>query len=77
MDATLSINNGYSSTFEETEETNRNAIIVLNRVKDKLKGNDFDNKKSLKICEQIDLLIKQATSVENLVECYPGWRPWC
>jgi len=51
--------------------------MVLNRIKDKLKGNDFENKKSLEISEQIDLLIWEATSSENLIECYPGWRPWC
>ena len=51
--------------------------MVLNRVRDKIKGTDFSNKVPLDISTQVDLLIKQATSTENLVECFPGWRPWC
>ena len=51
--------------------------MILNRVKDKLKGLDFKNKEPLDISAQIDLLIKQATSLENICEMFPGWRPWC
>jgi serine/threonine-protein kinase mTOR len=75
--ASCSTSHGNSSYYEETEETNHNAIMILNRVKDKLKGLDFKNKVPLDICAQIDLLIKQATSLENVCEMFPGWRPWC
>ena len=59
---------------EETEETNRKAIAVLNRVKDKLKGTDFG--RPIDVQTQVDLLIKQATSSENLCQCFIGWCAW-
>jgi len=61
---------------EDTEETNRKAIQVLNRVKDKLTGKDFNNSTPIDEITQVDLLIKQATSSENLSQCFSGWCPW-
>lgn len=53
------------------------AFTVVNRVMDKLTGLDFQdhikNGTALNISEQIDLLIKQATSHENLSTCFNGW----
>lgn len=49
------------------------AVSVIHRVMDKLIGLDFDNKTALEISEQIDRLIQQATSNENLSTCFSGW----
>ena len=32
--------------------------------------------RSLKISEQVDHLLKQATSIDNLCNMYEGWTPW-
>ena len=31
---------------------------------------------SLEVCEQVERLITQATSHENLCQCYIGWCPF-
>ena len=49
------------------------AVKVVHRVMDKLIGLDFENKVALDISEQIDRLIRQATSNENLSTCFSGW----
>jgi hypothetical protein len=49
------------------------AVSVVHRVMDKLIGLDFENKTALEISEQIDRLIQQATSNENLSSCFSGW----
>ena len=36
-------------------------------------GRDFANHNNLDVTTQVDLLIKQATSHENLCQCYIGW----
>ena len=60
----------------EFEELNKIAQIILNRISEKLNGTDFNNDKPLSINEQIDRLIKQATSNENLAQSYLGWCPF-
>ena len=60
----------------ESEELNKIAQIILNRITQKLTGMDFNNDKSLEIKEQIDILINQATSDENLAQSYLGWCPF-
>lgn len=59
----------------EQQATARNirAEIVLKRIKDKLHGNDFKNKKDLGVPEQVDRLIQDATNIENLCQHYIGW----
>ena len=36
-------------------------------------GCDFNNDESIDVKRQVDLLVKQATSHENLCQCYIGW----
>lgn len=61
----------------KNEKLNYKAVVVINRVRDKLTGRDFDSSsKSLGISQQVDLLISQATSHENLCQCYIGWCPF-
>lgn len=57
-------------------EANERALIIINRVKDKLTGNDFQTEQPLSVSKQVDLLIQQATSNENLSQCYIGWCPF-
>ena len=49
---------------------------MLNRIKEKLTGTDFNNKKPLDVPEQINRLINQAISDENLSQLYLGWSPF-
>jgi len=58
------------------EGLNKKALAVINRVRDKLTGRDFEAHLTLDVAEQVDLLIKQATSHENLCQCYIGWCPF-
>ncbi|KAH3744281.1 protein kinase, atypical group [Pelomyxa schiedti] len=58
-----------------SEVLNERAISVLKRVNRKLTGRDFSND-VLNVHDQVDKLIKQATSHENLCRCYVGWCPF-
>jgi FKBP12-rapamycin complex-associated protein len=64
------------NTTNEGEVKNKKAVAVVNRVRDKLTGRDFDPNVTLDVNPQVDLLIKQATSHENLCQCYIGWCPF-
>ncbi|XP_075183475.1 serine/threonine-protein kinase mTOR [Anomaloglossus baeobatrachus] len=60
----------------QPEALNKKAIQIINRVRDKLTGRDFPNEDTLDVNTQVELLIKQATSHENLCQCYIGWCPF-
>lgn len=63
----------------QAEVLNKKAISIVHRVRDKLTGKDFPTKdpsSSIDVKEQVQLLIKQATSHENLCQCYIGWCPF-
>ena len=69
--------NDYEENDEiEFEELNKIAQIILNRITQKLTGMDFNNDNPLEVKEQIDRLINQATSNENLAQSYLGWCPF-
>ncbi|EGG15157.1 protein kinase [Cavenderia fasciculata] len=56
------------------EALNERALSVINRVNKKLTGRDFGNSPTpLDVPEQVQKLIDQATSHENLSQCYVGW----
>uniref|UniRef100_A0A674NNJ5 Serine/threonine-protein kinase TOR n=1 Tax=Takifugu rubripes TaxID=31033 RepID=A0A674NNJ5_TAKRU len=57
----------------QPEALNKKAIQIINRVRDKLTGRDFSHDDTLDVPTQVELLIKQATSHENLCQCYIGW----
>ena len=51
---------------------------VINRIQAKLTGRDFaksDDSEDLTVDQQVDRLIKEATSVENLCQPFTGWCP--
>ncbi|GMM28463.1 phosphatidylinositol kinase-related protein kinase [Martiniozyma asiatica (nom. inval.)] len=52
---------------------NARAMFVLQRINEKLTGNDFKRFNNLDVSTQVDKLIQQATSVENLCQHYIGW----
>ncbi|KAJ1894882.1 phosphatidylinositol kinase- protein kinase tor1, partial [Kickxella alabastrina] len=54
---------------------NPKARAIVKRIHDKLVGTDFDPNKQLDVAEQIEKLIQQATSSENLAVLYVGWVP--
>lgn len=58
---------------QRVEIRNARASLVLKRITDKLTGNDFSRFKELDVPNQVDKLIQQATSVENLCQHYIGW----
>ena len=60
----------------ESDDLNKIAQIVLERISDKLNGTDFNKKEELKVTQQVQRLIKQATSHENLSKSYLGWCPF-
>uniref|UniRef100_H3CZY0 non-specific serine/threonine protein kinase n=1 Tax=Tetraodon nigroviridis TaxID=99883 RepID=H3CZY0_TETNG len=60
----------------QPEALNKKAIQIINRVRDKLTGRDFSHDDTLDVPIQVELLIKQATSHENLCQCYIGWCPF-
>ncbi|KAJ6518876.1 phosphatidylinositol 3-kinase [Mycena sanguinolenta] len=55
------------------EVRNSKALAVYNRVKNKLNGQDFDPNDSLTVSVQVEKLIQQAMSIENLCQCFSGW----
>ncbi|KAJ2062155.1 phosphatidylinositol kinase- protein kinase tor1 [Coemansia sp. S146] len=54
---------------------NPKARAIVKRIHDKLVGTDFAPNKQLDVAAQIDRLIQQATSSENLAEMWGGWAP--
>lgn len=70
---------GLTDTLDQSAETNLNkrALDIIKRVRDKLTGKDFQHISELvSVQKQVDLLIQQATSNENLCQCYVGWCPF-
>jgi FKBP12-rapamycin complex-associated protein len=57
------------------EELNAKAVAVLARIQMKLTGRDFGNE-PLDVSNQVDQLISQATSPNNLCQLYMGWLPF-
>lgn len=58
---------------EQNEALNQRALAVVDRVQQKLTGRDFKPKETLDVREQVQRLIIQATSVENLCQTFIGW----
>ena len=69
--------NGLTYSRTEGEELrNEKALSVYNRVQSKLTGRDFNTDPTelpLSVPAQVDKLIIQATSLENLCQCFSGW----
>ncbi|GIQ79588.1 serine/threonine-protein kinase TOR [Kipferlia bialata] len=58
------------------QDVNPKALAIVKRVEAKLTGKDFPyHPYALGIARQVELLIHQATNVENLVQAWKGWCP--
>ena len=61
---------------QDNEMRNARSVLVLRRITAKLVGNDMGPGAQLDVPEQVDKLIQQATSIENLCQHYIGWCPF-
>lgn len=52
---------------------NKRALEVVRRIQNKLNGRDFNPNVSLSVPEQIQRLVQEATSLENLCVAFIGW----
>lgn len=69
----MSLLEGEHSETQE-EFLNEKALKVIRRVQDKLSGTDFcDTDEPLDVPDQVQRLIVQATSTENLCQLFIGW----
>ena len=60
----------------ESEELNKIAKMVLERINNKLSGTEFNPDVVYEVKEQVDKLINEAISYENLAQSYLGWCPF-
>lgn len=73
------ISNDKNETDEPLQENlNTRALEVVNRIQAKLTGRDFlkpddDESEDFTIEQQVDRLIQEATSIENLCQLFTGW----
>ena len=58
-----------------SEKESVSAVHAVGRVIAKLTGRDFGDTQ-LSVEKQLDRLVREATSVENLCRCYIGWCPF-
>eukprot|EP01155_Anaeramoeba_flamelloides_P010974 Anaeramoba_flamelloidesa326854_59.p1 GENE.a326854_59~~a326854_59.p1 ORF type:complete len:975 (+),score=216.26 a326854_59:235-3159(+) len=64
----------YYDSYDQS--LNEEALKVIERISNKLTGRDFNKNETLSINNQVDRLIQQSTSNENLSQCYIGWCPF-
>ncbi|KAI8609347.1 hypothetical protein BC830DRAFT_1151012 [Chytriomyces sp. MP71] len=64
------------SRVETPEVLNEHAVSVIARVSKKLAGKDFNTRCPLDIPAQVQRLIEEATSLENLCQGFIGWCPF-
>ncbi|CCK68465.1 phosphatidylinositol kinase-related protein kinase TOR1 KNAG_0B00160 [Huiozyma naganishii CBS 8797] len=67
---------GKLESEQQAEIRNARALLVLRRITDKLTGNDISRFKGLEVADQVDKLLQQAMSIENLCQHYVGWCPF-
>ncbi|KAG0259388.1 Serine/threonine-protein kinase smg1 [Actinomortierella ambigua] len=61
---------------QQQHQRNAYAVNILRRVRHKLEGRDFDPQKKSKVTEQVERVIQEATSIDNLAMMYEGWTAW-
>ena len=49
---------------------------AIDRIQEKLRGDDFKDSKGLSEREQVSRLIKEATNLSSLCQMFKGWCPW-
>nr|CAD7257208.1 unnamed protein product [Timema shepardi] len=63
-------------TGKAVQERNAYALSVWRRVRMKLEGRDPDPGRRATVQEQVDHVIEEAMSLDNLALLYEGWTPW-
>ncbi|CAK8695398.1 unnamed protein product [Clavelina lepadiformis] len=63
-------------TGKAIQERNYFAMSVWRKVKSKLDGKDQESGKRMMVTEQVDHVITEATSLDNLALLYEGWTAW-
>ena len=62
------------------QERNAHALGVLRRVKVKLEGRDKwpgkEREAKLSVADQVEMVVRHATSADNLAQLYEGWVAW-
>lgn len=66
------LNEGLALNEDMTEWRNTKALAVYQRVQKKLTGRDFNPDEELTVEQQVKKLVRQATALENLCQCFPG-----
>ena len=70
------------ANFSHTTHTHTHAhraLEIINRIHAKLTGRDFAKSEDcddMTVEQQVDRLIREATSLENLCQLYEGWAAW-
>ncbi|KAF4675377.1 phosphatidylinositol kinase- protein kinase tor1 [Perkinsus chesapeaki] len=64
---------GPEGLLANQEELQHHARIIVDRVLTKLTGTDFNHGQYMSVEAQVERLIEEATSYENLSQCYVGW----
>ena len=67
---------GAPAPVAAAEALNERAMAVMERMSDKLRGTDFGAAEPDDVATQVQRLIDQATSSENLCQAYIGWCPF-
>jgi FKBP12-rapamycin complex-associated protein len=56
------------------EIVDEQAVTTINRIRAKLLGKDFKNKDPISVKFQVEKLIREAKSHENLCQSFEGWN---
>lgn len=64
---------GFFSTRNHRKALKRRSPHLASHTEFMFSGRDFSHDDTLDVPTQVELLIKQATSHENLCQCYIGW----
>ncbi|XP_030753715.1 serine/threonine-protein kinase SMG1 [Sitophilus oryzae] len=70
------VNDEQPRAENKVQQRNAYAVNVWRRVKIKLEGRDPDPGRKCTAQEQVDYVIREATSLDNLALLYEGWTPW-
>ena len=72
--------NSRGSSKHGKQERNTHALGVLRRVKVKLEGRDKwpgkEREAKLSVADQVEMVVRHATSADNLAQLYEGWVAW-
>ncbi|WOK92232.1 serine/threonine-protein kinase SMG1-like isoform X1 [Canna indica] len=72
----LDDSSSYDAAISNMRGKNAYALTVLKQIEFKIDGRGIEDLRSVEVSEQVDHLLKQATSIDNLCNMYEGWTPW-